>query len=503
MTEDMQRGRREWRATPYQDRWLSVSLLLLIGVGIYWLGVTWRETYSSPPRTAAADLLAVNPESPDSPLFMVSTPTPPAPTNPPTATLEPSPEPSGEPTPEPTSTPAPPVEVAQAPTTTPHFGPVLTAIPTATPRPPASPPPPGAATETALVPGGGVTGEVIPEEGLRLRAGPNTTFTALSLLARGTTVPVVARTGDDAWLRVVYQGQEGWVAAEYLRLTGALNGVPVESASGDVEARPCISVVGDSVPYGEVIFELPLVGFIKVKMAPFTEYIARQLTLNSVHGLAVTDRSYPGVGISSPVHTSYYTIPAFRDLMADRCRYTVILPWINDLSSGLDPALSAVQHAARLADLARRLVNNNPQGRVLIANYYPGDPAPFSQNMAYGFTPQAIALFNAAMAESCASGELAEIPQVLCIDSNAAFAELGTSYVVGPMTVEEVTAIQTRPLSPEEQEMLDYYIRTTPDGPLIGDGIHLSSFGKTVLASYIINLLLAPGDLTDLATPAG
>jgi hypothetical protein len=349
----------------------------------------------------------------------------------------------------------------------------------------------------------GVTATIIPRQGVSLRAGPGGAFTTITFYPRGTVLPVLTRTVDGSWFKVSFQGKEGWVPADFVQLAGDLSRVPSESAGGDLEARPCISIVGDSVPYGEVIFELPDIGFIKVKMSAFTEYLTRQLNLQSIFGLDVTDRSYPGVGISSPVHNSYYEAPVYHDLIADRCQFTIILPFINDLSSGLDPVFSANEHAGRVADLVRRLLSNNPRARILIANYYSGNPAPFSANMAYGFTPISIRAFNRVLADSCREGELSQIPQVLCIDMNIPFAAMENSYVVGPMSRGQVAALQTRPLTAEEQQMLDYLARTNPNALLIGDGIHLSPIGKTVLASYIVNLLRQFPELAAAATQPG
>lgn len=474
-----------------RDKWLSVGILFAIGLIIFGLTKAWRSTvYGSADTlapTSAAPLLTMEVHVTPSPVLAATA----TPGFVPTATEAPSATPV---TPTPTLT-GTPVLAAMAPTVTPHIGAVWTAGPSPTGAPVAPAQQPAPPT--------GVTATAILRQGLSLRAGPGGTFTTITFYARGTVLPVVAQTGDGAWLKVSYQGDQGWVAAGFVQLAGDMARVPTESAGGDLEARPCISIVGDSVPYGEVLFELPQIGFIKVKMSAFTEYITRQLTLQSIFGLDVTDRSYPGVGISSPVHHSYYEAPVYHDLIADRCQFTVVLPWINDLSSGLDPVFSANQHAERMADLARRVLANNPRGRILLANYYPGNPAPFSANMAYGFTPVAIAAFNQALADSCRSGELSQMPQVVCMDVNIPFAAMDNSYVVGPMSREQVAALQTRPLTVEEQDMLDYLARTNPTARLVGDGIHLSPIGKTVLASYIVNLLRQFPEVAAAATPAG
>lgn len=110
--------------------------------------------------------------------------------------------------------------------------------------------------------------------------------------------------------------------------------------------------------------------------------------------------------------------------------------------------------------------------------------------MAYGFTPNAITLFNQSMKAACTLGELSKMPNVLCIDVAPAFQEVGSRYVVGQMPRSEVDAMTTRRLTPDEQNLLEYYSRTFPGAPLNGDGIHLSSLGKRLLANYLLKVSL-------------
>lgn len=474
----------------------------MIGIAVYAIGLALRNADQT---QAAVPTVAVMPT--DAP-----TPTPtatPSPTETPTATPTETPTetPIETPTPDPPTPTLPPTDpptltpaaVGLQNTLEPTFGPV-NVEPSPTPQiaptvePPTATPPPPTITPRP----GTLIGTVTAPAGLTLRTGPDRSAQALAVFLQGATVEAYARSEDNAWVKVRAQGQEGWLAVQYLQLSGDVGSLPTEAQlalAGIPSGQKCVSVVGDSIAFGEVIFELPGVGFIKVKMAPFAEYVARQLAQRGITDLTVADRGYPGVGISSPVHTSYYATPLWNDLLRDRCKFTVILPWVNDMSSGLDPAFSAADHRSKLEEFARRLIANNPRGRILVLNYYPGNPAPFSKNMAYGFTPTAIQFFNAQLAQTCQEGELSKMTQVTCVDSNAPFGTLGTAYVVGPMSRQEVEAFNTRPLQPQEQKDFDYFVRVNPSQPLIGDGIHLSSLGKTVLAAHIIDIMLALPDL--------
>lgn len=55
--------------------------------------------------------------------------------------------------------------------------------------------------------------------GLRLRAGPSRAYTFLVNVPRGSEVPLLGRTFNNAWFQINYQGTLGWVAARFVTLT--------------------------------------------------------------------------------------------------------------------------------------------------------------------------------------------------------------------------------------------------------------------------------------------
>jgi Tol biopolymer transport system component len=73
---------------------------------------------------------------------------------------------------------------------------------------------------------------------LNVRTGPSTAYPIIGGLSLGDAVEVVGRNTassfdyalDRDWLQIAYNGQEGWVAAAYVDLTGSLTTVPEVSA---------------------------------------------------------------------------------------------------------------------------------------------------------------------------------------------------------------------------------------------------------------------------------
>jgi hypothetical protein len=133
-----------------------------------------------------------------------------------------------------------PLAVAK-PTDTPTIAPTPTLLkaPTATPIPPeptlrqaqdtaATPTP----TAPALSPEP-VLSEVegrVTAYGLNVRTGPGIAYPIVGGLSLDDVVEMVGKNAAGDWLQIAYNGQEGWVAAAYVDLTGSLAAVPEVSA---------------------------------------------------------------------------------------------------------------------------------------------------------------------------------------------------------------------------------------------------------------------------------
>jgi len=68
-----------------------------------------------------------------------------------------------------------------------------------------------------------------PGANLHLRRTPDSNGESLALIPSATLLIVTGRTEQSDWLRVEFEGQEGWIASAYVRLT--FNGTPFELAN--------------------------------------------------------------------------------------------------------------------------------------------------------------------------------------------------------------------------------------------------------------------------------
>src|SRR5258706_8937713 len=101
-----------------------------------------------------------------------------------------------------------------------------------------------------------------------------------------------------------------------------------------------------------------------------------------------------------------------------------------------------------------------------------------------------IQAFNDQLSALCTTGLFSRLAEVSCIDANAVFGPMTNTYVVGPMTRQDMEKLIIRPLRPDQAILLDAYTATDPTKILVSDGVHMSPAGKTALADYLGNLML-------------
>lgn len=75
-----------------------------------------------------------------------------------------------------------------------------------------------------------------PSANLQLRRFPDATSESLNLIPSGTQLVVTARSEDSVWLRVTFEGNTGWIASQFVRVTfngraAELSEIPTEAES--------------------------------------------------------------------------------------------------------------------------------------------------------------------------------------------------------------------------------------------------------------------------------
>jgi hypothetical protein len=169
------------------------------------------------------------------------------------------------------------------------------------------------------------------------------------------------------------------------------------------------------------------------------------------------------------------------------------MPWVNDLSyekkPGLEPAAAARIHRDSLLKLTREVVASNPNGIIVVVNYYQGQAADFAlKTWGFGFTPENIEAFRLDIASAFDHTRLG-LPNVLYFDPEPLFSGLGGAHIVGATTKQQFDAQMPQIRTEEQKKFVDFYFSRNPNGKLKGDGVHLTDLGKDTLARALVGLM--------------
>lgn len=88
-----------------------------------------------------------------------------------------------------------------------------------------APPPPASGDAAPVSVEGALSGTTAGA--VNFRSGPGTGYSAYRQLALGTQVAITGRNSNNTWYRVVVNGQEGWLFATLVSVTGDINSLPV------------------------------------------------------------------------------------------------------------------------------------------------------------------------------------------------------------------------------------------------------------------------------------
>lgn len=327
---------------------------------------------------------------------------------------------------------------------------------------------------------------------IRTRQGPGLAYSFAHQIAPDTTVTLLALSGDRQWVLSIEDNRYGWLPLNKL-VAPSIDTLPILNTPPAPERPPedrCISIVGDSVPAGEVVFLVPGHGFPVVKTRPISNVLQAVLNAHGLEHIEVRDRSVGASYLSEEGEIWYRETEAYAQLLNDRCRHIVIMPWVNDLIIVRDNRAEA--HIEVLIRFVEDLIATSPDSHILVMGYYYGQPESFVPGYDTGsVSEENIESFNQALAAACASdGPLGSLPSVNCMPTRNLFDEMETNHVVKEHTQIEFYAVVDGELSPDVASFFEVYWRENPEGLVYGDGMHLSEPGKVVLVDALLDKIL-------------
>ncbi len=202
----------------------------------------------------------------------------------------------------------------------------------------------------------------------------------------------------------------------------------------------CVAIAGDSVEFGDVVYEQPNVGFPVVN----TGHVATLLRGLLPSGTTVIDASSPATSLTQGSRYSDSQV------VNSGCQYVVVGPWVNDMGQGqAGPTITAI------GQMISDITNKNPSVKILLVNYYIPHPSSFAPNIWPNFKnssqiPSLVGSFNSQIQSSFGSNSKVAIIDV---------SDFGISFMA-----------------------TDY-------NGLKADGVHLSGSGKQELANRIARVI--------------
>lgn len=325
----------------------------------------------------------------------------------------------------------------------------------------------------------------------RVRQGPGYNFPTLFQVTPFEPVSPVAVSLDGQWTYITYNQQAGWLPSNHLtHLPADLTRFDTSQiAEPLLPVENCITLVGDSVPHGEVVYKIEGHAFVILRNTPLGVVLEEHLRRYGLDYLTVRDRSANKAFLSRLGWFPYFDTPEYQDLLGDQCRFTVIMPWINDLS--VERPDKAQGYVADLTAFVQDLHQRSQETHILILGYYYGQRAEFVSIYAPGHTDENIAHFNTLIFAACKpDGGLGQIPNVSCMETASLFTGMNNQHVVIGGFREDILSGLYEPIPEDLLPYFEVFWHENPDGWIIGDGVHLSELGKNILADALIQQIL-------------
>ena len=85
---------------------------------------------------------------------------------------------------------------------------------------------------------------------LNVRGGPGTAYAVVGQAKAGQSYPITGKSADGKWLVVDLGGKQGWVLGQYVKIDGALDGVPIAKTPAAPKAAAKAPAAPRSAPPG-------------------------------------------------------------------------------------------------------------------------------------------------------------------------------------------------------------------------------------------------------------
>ena len=283
---------------------------------------------------------------------------------------------------------------------------------------------------------------------------------------------------------------KNYIVVALLILLGGAGSGTKEIEAQDTQAE-CVAVVGDSVAYGTLVFEVPRFGFFVARTQPISAILQEALDAAGLD-LEVRDYTVPASYLAEDAAQDerlvYGTTEAYAALLEDGCRYVVINAFINDLTLR-EAGEGADENIEVLAELIGALAFVRSDVQIALVAYYHGKPAAFVPEYGGDIINLNVPLFNEAIFEACGvGGRFQKLADVTCVDVDGVFAEMDNTHVVTDVGQGLFYSLLVEPLTATAGDNFRIFWEQNPGAMVHGDGMHLSEAGKVAWVGAVVEV---------------
>lgn len=333
---------------------------------------------------------------------------------------------------------------------------------------------------------------IVQERPLRARQGPDYSHSLAFVVPPNSNFAPLGLSPDTKWVFIQFGDEVGWVSADGFSLSAGTSLsiiYDVPDPLAEPVAERCLTIVGDSVPHGDVVVEVPGQNFAMLETKPLSYYLRESLHQRGINNFAVYDRTVSAAYLSPDSPRPFAETREYADTIADNCEFIVMTAWINDLSLEREDIFE--NYIRELDDLLRDLSQRSPNSQIITQGFYFGVPADFAQFHAGGFIDNNIFQANQALRSACADeGILSNIENTHCMFIETLFPTTSDSHVATQIYQSDLNDMLLEPIPDDIRPLFDVYWRDAPGESVNGDGVHLSETGKATLADATVTFIL-------------
>jgi len=264
----------------------------------------------------------------------------------------------------------------------------------------------------------------------------------------------------------------------------SVSSVPFSQAQ--TSAMPCVAIMGDSLPAGAFVTQIPGTGVTVLESRPIVDVLDTAFAARDWHHLGIYDLSVGASALTHPDLVTYPTTAQFNLGASLNCQAVVIFPFMNDLYINDDRLMGVIDYGTALETMLETIREESPNSDIILLSFFHTTLGGLG-GATYGddVTVAHVRAMNARHDIACGADE-----QVTCISLLDLFQPV-ENFVVGTITPEAYDERRYRPQNPADQTMLDAYWASNPAGALLGDNLHLGPEGKTTIVATLMSAFVA------------